>query len=208
MTTHILTVGEFGKAVADSLEELVGNITRTEIAGTAAAGEWPSADAYVLASWRPVPALARLVDSLTHAWRRPFLEIVMEGSTLRVGPMTAPGQSACYTCFASRRLQHSRTPDWDLALERHYDEDSRRGPAGFLKPFASIAATQAATFLSGPTPGKVWRLDLILRNVSYTEVVGVHGCPRCGLGRDESSRSYRDLQADVLRLRREAAAHA
>ena len=203
MHIHVLAAGEFGGEVAARLSGLLSHVTTTPLAGLeGSAAYWPAADAYVIAAWRPVPALCRLIDELAHSWKRPFVPVVADGSLLRVGPVVVPQKGPCHGCYEKRRLQHSRTADWDKAVTRHYDSSPEHGPKGFLAPVASIAAIQTARTLRDleQAAGSVWTLDVVTRAVSLTSVVGVHGCPRCGLRRDESNRSFQTLQSEVLQL--------
>lgn len=202
---HVLSVGDFGYDVARRLASSLGSVTHTSFEGapSSAPAYWPSAGAYVLAAWRPVPRLTGTLDHLCHAWRRPFLPAILEGSRLRLGPAVVPGAGACYRCYELRRLQHSKSPQVERALDRHYDENPQSGPQGHLKIFAGIAATRLEQWITalGHDPasiaGRIWSLDVLSRQVATSRVLGVHGCARCGLGRDEATRGHKPLTDDL-----------
>jgi hypothetical protein len=48
--------------------------------------------------------------------------------------------------------------------------------------------------------GQVWLLNTNQRGAVSSEVVGIHGCPRCGLKRDEATRSFLALRREVADL--------
>jgi bacteriocin biosynthesis cyclodehydratase domain-containing protein len=145
---------------------------------------------------------------MSHAWRTPFIEAVMETPQLRVGPVVVPGKGACHACAERRALQHSPRPNEHRALREFYDANPEQGPQGFLPAFAEIAAVRLAQFVRqiGKDPvsvaGQVWRLNTIHRETVGSKVVGVHGCPRCGLKRDEATRSFASLRYEVAGLLR------
>ncbi len=205
---HVLSVGPFGRAVAEALNGLLPGVieTRVEENYSAHPASWPTAQVHLLAAWRPVPRLSRACDEMSHAWRTPFIEAVMETPNLRVGPVVVPGAGACHACAERRALQHSPRPDEHRALREYYDANPQQGPQGFLPAFAEIAAVRLAQFLrqlkSDPASvaGQVWRMNTIHRETVSSKVVGVHGCPRCGLKRDEAMRSFAALRREVADL--------
>jgi bacteriocin biosynthesis cyclodehydratase domain-containing protein len=205
---HILTVGEFGRAVAATLRGLLEDVceTRADEGYSVYPAQWPIAQVRLLAAWRPTPGLSRACDEMSHAWRTPFIEAVMETPNLRVGPVVAPGLGACHGCAERRALQHSPRPGEHAALRDFYEANPGQGPRGFLPAFAEIAAVRLAQFVRrvnrdpAAAAGHVWRMNTILRETTSGVVVGIHGCPRCGLKRDESTRSYAALRRELADL--------
>jgi bacteriocin biosynthesis cyclodehydratase domain-containing protein len=205
---HIHTVGSFGEKTGALLRELwqdsLGTVCLENHEPSAA--DWPKADVFVLAAWRPVPHLCRLFEEISYASRTPFIPITMEPPHLQVGPVVAPGFGACYTCFEKRVLQHSVRRDAETALRHFYESHRNSGPKGFLVPFAEIAAARLIQILSmlqtDPVSvgGAVWRFDTMTRRVVRGETVGIHGCIRCGLGTDEERRSFSLLHSELERL--------
>ncbi len=199
-TIHVISAGAFGRAVAASLRTLVPHTIETSLEPSAFhPSRWPVARMHLLAAWRPVPAVSRTLDEMSHAWRTPFIEAVMDTPFLRVGPIVVPGSGACHACAERRALQHSPRPREHQAVREHYDAHPQQGPHGFLPAFAAIAAARLADAVRdldrdpAAAAGRVWRMHMIQRDTTSATVVGIHGCPRCGLGRDEATRS-------VLRL--------
>lgn len=204
-TVHLLSVGAFGQAVATTLQSLLPQVSETRLDqyGQTHPMLWPTADVHLLAAWRPVPTLSRLLDEMSHAWRTPFIEAVMETPSLRVGPVVVPGESACYGCFTKRSLQHAQRPTEYQALRDYYDTNAKEGPQGFVPAFADIAAIRLAQMVEQlereplSIAGRVWHLNLMQRDTAQATVVGVHGCARCGLGRDEALRSFAALRQEL-----------
>jgi bacteriocin biosynthesis cyclodehydratase domain-containing protein len=205
---HILSVGAFGQAVAGALKRLVAGVYETRVDGghLTYPALWPTAQVHLLATWRPMPRLSRACDEMSHAWRAPFIEAVLETPNLRVGPVVVPGVGACHACAERRALQHSPRPIEHIALREFYDANPQQGPQGFLPGFPEIAAVRLAQFMrqirSEPAAvaGRVWRMNTIHRETVSSMVVGVHECPRCGLKRDESTRSFAALHREVTDL--------
>src|SRR5690349_13762380 len=94
---HIVSVGPFGAAVADSLRKVLDNVIETPSGsgGLASPAYWPAARINLLAAWRPVPQLDRLLEEVSYAWKKPFIPAIIENGSLRIGPVLVPGKSAC-----------------------------------------------------------------------------------------------------------------
>ena len=99
--------------------------------------------------------------------------------------LVVPGFGACHACAERRAVQHSPRPEEHRALREFYDANPQQGPQGFLPVFAEIAAVRLAQFVRqlegdpAAVAGRVWLLNTIHRYAVSSEVVGVHGCPRC-----------------------------
>ena len=207
---HVLTVGPFGQAAGIVLRDLLPRVALTHCTAHEGMNSsyWPDACLRLVVSWRPSPALLELVNRLSFAWNIPFIPAVLDGPELVIGPVTIPGLSACHRCYERRVLQHCTRPEARAALLRHYDSNPESGPEGHLDVFADLAAARLAQLVgqvqSAPDQiaGKIWQFDLIRRLSTMSTVVGVHGCPYCGLQRDERSRSYSMLRAEVEALLR------
>jgi bacteriocin biosynthesis cyclodehydratase domain-containing protein len=200
---QLFTVGPFGAAAARSLRELTGPRPVTPLAGPADLPAKPDGDGYVLFAWRPAPAIEDALDALAHRHRVPWLPVVIEHPHLRVGPAVAPGRGPCAGCFTRRRAQHSRSAEADAALATRYDTDVTAGPAGYPPTLPDLAAALAAHTIDriaadpAGVAGAVRRIDLLSGHPDTGQVTGVHGCARCGTGRDESDRSWRELLRDL-----------
>lgn len=202
----VTPVGPFGHAVAEWLRDLCSDV---EIAGTGtvvrprvpdpAAPTRPRLN--VLAAWRRVPQLEREFDAESFRSGQPWLPVILDHPVLEIGPLIVPGAGPCHGCYRGRLAQHDPARAVHAAVDRHYDADAAAGPAGYLPSTALFAAAAAADIVDRmgaaleSEAGRVRQLDVPTQQLQSGRVVGVHGCPRCGAGRDETTRSYERLPA-------------
>ncbi len=193
---EIVAIGPFGDHVARVLAELRPGVRRVDDAGIGG----PVA-VRVLAAWRPVPALAGEVDARSRREGVAFLPVIAEPPRIVVGPVSVPSWPGCWACYHRRVLQHDPRPAESRTLLAFYDAHPEAGPAGYLPVLADLAAARAAAMLRrlerapGEVAGRVWQMNVLTPRPSEGTVVGVHGCPSCGLGRNEEERSSAELQA-------------
>ena len=204
---HVLSVGAFGQAVAQYLRTFQPDILQTTLVN----GELPGSDVdqggriTVVAAWRPVPNICEFFDGLSHRWRRPFVSLILDSNVLRLGPIVVPGLGGCWNCWHKRFLQHAPWPNEQSEMLRFYASNAEIGPAGYLEPFAMIGATRVSHFIdaldsSTATPGQVWQMDIMTREIRTTTVIGVHNCPRCGLHRPLPTSTFSEMQAELAHL--------
>ncbi|MET9428907.1 MULTISPECIES: TOMM precursor leader peptide-binding protein [unclassified Streptomyces] len=177
--------GPFGRSVARLLARTTGGRDLTADLppdGDPCAAFDSAPSAVVLALWRPAPALCERVDERSHATGIPWLSVVLEPSTLQVGPLVVPGAGPCHRCLEERRTQHDRHWPETAALHAAYDRDPRCGPRGHLPQHVTTAAGLAATVLSRPRDHVGQVLTARLRGVSVRRdrLLACHGCARCG----------------------------
>ncbi|GIE76454.1 hypothetical protein Aph02nite_24040 [Actinoplanes philippinensis] len=199
-------LGPFGYAVAERLRDLCRDV---DIAGIDATGAVtavrPAPDREdrldVLVAWRRAPAIEQEFDDVAFRTGRPWLPVVLDHPVLEIGPLVVPGEGACHGCYRRRIAQHDTARTIRAAVDRHYDTDPQAGPAGYLTATALFAAASVAEIVDrfraapGDEAGRVRQIDVPTQQLRSGRVVGVHGCPRCGSGRDETTRSYDRLPA-------------
>jgi len=205
----VTPVGPFGYAVAERLRDLCHDV---EVAGAGATGtvvrprvpdpaQPPGPQLNLLVAWRRVPQLEREFDEESFRSGQPWLPVVLDHPVLEIGPVVVPGAGACHGCYRGRLAQHDAARAVRAAVDRHYDADTTAGPAGYLPSTALFAAAAAAEVVDrlraapDSEAGRVRQIDVPTQQLRSGRVVGVHGCPRCGLGRDETTRSYERLPA-------------
>ena len=107
---HVLSIGGFGRAVAQHLKSLRRDVVETTISGDVLPlpEVWPRAKALVVASWRPAPNIFELAEDLSYRWRLPFVPAFVEGNWLRVGPLVVPGHGSCWSCWVGLPLLRMR----------------------------------------------------------------------------------------------------
>ena len=197
----VTPVGPFGLAVADRLRDLCPDV---EIAGTGTGvvrPRPPEPRLTVLAAWRRMPRLAREFDEEAFRTGRPWLPVTIDHPVLEIGPVVVPGTGPCHGCYRDRTAQHDPAREFRATVDAHFDQDPAAGPAGYLPSTALLAAAVvldiAERLRTAPEDeaGRVRQIDVPTQAVCSGRVVGVHACPRCGLGRDETTRSFDRLPA-------------
>jgi bacteriocin biosynthesis cyclodehydratase domain-containing protein len=190
---------EFGAAVGDELQRRLGDRAVRHDGGVAG-GQLPIAACYVAVAGRPLPTELEALDEAAFAWRCRLIAVTVEHPYLRLGPIVVPGAGACYHCYAARLQQHSPTPEYAEAVLAHFRAPDARSFPGHLPPLASFVATWLDRTLAeleldpGRLAGRIQQLHLLNLHLLDGRAVGVHGCRRCGLGRDERRRSVDELE--------------
>jgi bacteriocin biosynthesis cyclodehydratase domain-containing protein len=195
----VCPVGPFGHAVADRLRELRDDVHITNEVDVDDGP--PGSRLRLLAAWRRTPALEQAFDEESFRSGRPWLPVTLDHPALEIGPLVVPGFGACHGCYRRRIAQHDPAGAVSSAVGRHYDEHADAGPAGYLPSTALLAAAAAAEMVDRlrvapeAEAGRVLQIDVPTQRLRSGRAVGVHGCRRCGLGRDETTRSYERLPA-------------
>jgi bacteriocin biosynthesis cyclodehydratase domain-containing protein len=197
----VTPVGPFGHAVADRLRDLC---TDVEIAGTGAGvvrPRVPEPRLNLLIAWRRVRRMEPEFDEEAFRTGQPWLPVILDHPVLEIGPVVVPGVGPCHGCYRGRMAQHDPAGAFRATVDAHYDDDPSAGPGGYLPSTALFAAATVADVVdrlrTAPEQeaGRIRQLDVPTQALWSGRVVGVHGCPRCGLGRDETTRSYDRLPA-------------
>ena len=207
---HVIGAGPFGGAVAEAIlaarPEASATLAQRDLGPDRADGPGavlPPAAGYVLAAGCPMPGYAAALDQVAFEQGVSWLPVIVEHPLLRIGPAVVPGVGACYGCWRRRLRQHAVAPDLEAALERAYRHATVERQAGHLPAAARLAAAVALDVverLAHDAPGETGRvrqMDLLTRQLTTGKALGVHGCPRCGLGRDERDRSHASLLAEL-----------
>jgi len=198
---HIIGAGRWGHEVAYLLSARTPMplVTLIDLDTSAAEVDLPPARVRVLAAGRAMPALAEALDDSAHQSKSPWLPVVLTHPHLQIGPAVAPGRGACFGCWQRRLRQHAPAPEVDAALQRYYEDHATALPYGHLPPSAELAASMALSVIDrlvcdpGAEAGWLRQINLVSRHMSKGRGVGVHGCVRCGLGRNEPGRSHERL---------------
>jgi bacteriocin biosynthesis cyclodehydratase domain-containing protein len=206
-TIHVLSIGDFGRAVAAHLKALGPRVLETVVNDHTVPLPhlWPLCDVIVLAGWRSSPNLCELVEELSYARQWPFVPVFQVAGLLRLGPVVVPGEGPCWTCWTQRLKQHAEWPDAEAALLEHYARQADAGPRGFLEPFALMAAARLSQTIQQLSTrqaiaGQVWQIHMLTREITRSQVIGIHGCARCGLHRAESARSFDPMREELAYL--------
>lgn len=144
----------------------------------------PDGDAFVVAvpSADEVPFLD-LQNRVALERRSPWLQLLpFDGRFSVVGPLYLPGQSACRTCFVTRRASCSGfEEDFDL-VEREPIRAAAPLPLELVA--ASLAALLTHRWLTSrdaSLPGRLYTLEAAtVVRLSHERVLRVPRCPDCG----------------------------
>ncbi|WP_436535065.1 TOMM precursor leader peptide-binding protein [Actinoplanes sp. HUAS TT8] len=153
----------------------------------------------LLAAWRRTPHLEHEFDEESHRTGRPWLPVILDHPMLEIGPVVVPGLGACQDCYRRRQAQHDNARVIRAAVGEYYDAHPDAGPDGYLPSTALLAAAAAADVVErlrddpAAEAGRIRQIEVPTQQMRAGRVVGVHGCPRCGTGRDETTRSYERL---------------
>jgi len=202
---HVVAVDGFGAEMAARLALLQpGGATVTS--GGAKDLDRPAQEAgmMVVAAARPIAHLCDTLDDLSFERGNPWMPVVHEEGGVTLGPLVVPGWGPCYGCYGRRVAQHAVDADIAQILADFYRVESNAGPAGFFPPAAVLAAAMTAEIvvrLEDPQSrevGQVRKLNLLGWETGTGRVVGIHGCRRCGQGRDESLRTIEALSSWIV----------
>ena len=194
---HVIWSGTFGKVVATDLGVLRSDCLSAVSAEDVAS--FPEARIRVLAAWRPVPRLCELLDEVSHESRCPFLPLISDATTLRLGPVIIPGKGSCWSCWIKRGRQHDPWVDRREALSQYYAVHPDKGPQGYLRPFAMMSAARLSAIINeidagSALGGYVWQVNMMTREITTCIAVGVHDCPRCGRQCPSATRSFAEMK--------------
>jgi bacteriocin biosynthesis cyclodehydratase domain-containing protein len=159
----------------------------------------------VLALWRPSMSLCERADELAFQHRVPWLAITLEHFAIRVGPLVRPPAAPCYRCYRRRRRQHESQYQATIALHQAYEADPRCGPGGYLphqaRLVAGVALAAISEIIDGPPdqaagrPAHVLTVQALAADITVSEVIACHACPRCGHPEDRQGNPGRILDA-------------
>ncbi|MFZ4246355.1 TOMM precursor leader peptide-binding protein [Streptomyces griseoincarnatus] len=177
-TVSLFSGGHFGHRVNEVVASTLSapRTTRAVKVEEAFAG---LPDVVVAALWRADHNLCEHADRLAHDLGVPWLPVVQDNASLRVGPLVVPGAGPCFRCFDRRAIQHD--PHWESSsvVRAAYEQDPELGPAGFLPHHARVAGGLAADLVQRVTTGYVITVRLPDLSFSRDLVVAEHACHRC-----------------------------
>ena len=179
----ILSAGSFGRAVGEFISARAPSARLAAMPAdvTAIDGLIDGAAFVAVAAWRPYHAAFEHIDDLCFDRRLGWSLAELHGQRLTLGPCVVPGAGACYHCYRQRWNVHHPAPDRELVLEEAYARNPDMGPAGFIAPLVAIAGAALLQDAAGgaAAAGRLRLVDVLTGSMLATEVIGVHGCPRC-----------------------------
>ena len=197
---HLLAVDDFGSLLATRLQRLSSSWLVTRFEPQSLTDNIPSQSSLiVVAAAHPIPSICEELDEVCFARSIPWIPVVQEEAGITIGPIVLPGAGPCYGCYFRRLAQHALDADVLQTATAFYRRQPCASPAGFFPPAASLAAGAIADIVERlakdqfAEAGQVRRFNILGWETMTSRVIGIHGCPRCGRGRNEGLRSTAEL---------------
>jgi bacteriocin biosynthesis cyclodehydratase domain-containing protein len=192
---NVLAIDDFGAQVGARLQSIVPTCDNIANPGREFGEHISSANLVVVAAAKPVPSVWDELDHGCFERRISWIPVLHDCGAVTIGPLVAPGVGPCHRCYLRRAMQHSVDWEIDQAVMDFYRANPTSAPAGYLPPAASLAASVIAEIVNRlrhgdfNDVGQVKHFDLLEWQVTSDRVLGIHGCNRCGLRRDDSART-------------------
>jgi bacteriocin biosynthesis cyclodehydratase domain-containing protein len=201
----VLTAGRFGEAVGRAIVRRRPDARVTPLLDARdRLGDAIGDASYVaVALWRPYVGDCERLDALCAERGIRWSSAHVDGEVISCGPLVVPGAGPCYTCYRRRLLSHHKAADREMALRRVLENDPRIGSEGFVPAMVQIAAGALLEDADAPSAeaGRLRMVDVLNGTVLETEVIGVHGCPRCAPpGPEPGARFVEALIPELTRL--------
>lgn len=200
---QIYNYGYFGQAVYDELVNQSGEKTTVpsliQIELNQRMETWfnPNEKLHVLISDYPLVNKAKEMENRVFDTGGVLIPIMIDYPYLTIGPVVQNGTEGCFHCFIDRSRQHDRNAHLQKELTEYYENNqSVHHRSSFYPTDSILVAHFLINLLKGKIEnnlGKVRRLNVYNRTSYYVDVIGVHGCKRCGMKVDEKERSFAEL---------------
>jgi bacteriocin biosynthesis cyclodehydratase domain-containing protein len=148
----------------------------------------------VLALDSPRPGIMDRINRLSQDMKIPLLHSAIRGKEGIVGPLVAPGKTACLMCHHLRVIRNGSFYDEYIQWERWIETEGKRkhSPSPSLGPFTGIIAGMAAlevvkkvtSFYEPALYGKFLAVNAMTLEVIPHRILRVPRCPGCGKLRD------------------------
>jgi hypothetical protein len=207
MKTHIFINGPLALEITQQIIKLQSDITYSAIDQT---NFLPYIDQveliYVISDNPCVKFCKKINDYCSEKNNISFIPIIVDQPFLTIGPIRLSKTDSCYHCYIERTMQHSPTPIVTERVWDFYEKNPNTYPLGHHPSEPSTIANLIVGHSMNEfesIKGKLFQLNLITREIIPSQVISVHGCKRCGLGRDEKTRGYEELQGLLFKVKEE-----
>lgn len=146
------------------------------------------------------PLVPKILNRVTRRLCVPWLNAMLDGPFIHIGPLTNLPSGACYECFETRVLMNLRNAESYVRFKSAFA--TREMVLGTLPVLpvldsivCSLTAFEIMNFqLAGRcfTQGKVLSIHLPTMETAFNDVLQMPGCPGCGpvAGRDDEALSF------------------
>ncbi|WP_077706052.1 hypothetical protein [Virgibacillus dokdonensis] len=203
MNIHMFTNGPLSKEVSQILKKNISTTTSIEISEAIILNnpDLEAAELIVVISDNPCVSFCKKISDYSYKEKKIFVPIIIDQPNVIIGPIWRSAEDACYHCYIDRILQHSPVSQVLKEVWQFYDHNLQTFSTGYHPSEPSFLASWLLGNLSNcfsDVRGQVIQLNLVTREPISSQVIGVHGCPRCGLGREEKTRGYIHIQEELF----------
>jgi hypothetical protein len=198
MRIQIIGIGHFTRDVCRFFKENTAvDLLVTEVKeGYPTQEELIEADLFVVISSQLCVEFCKRVENYSYSINAKFLPIIVNQPMITIGPLSNTEEGACFHCFSDRVLQHSPIAAVQRSVNVFYDGQITSSNIGHhpvdVTMFGNWLLFTIEENLKS-LEGRVINFNMYSRYGYQSEVVGVHGCDRCGT-QDEENRSYKALE--------------
>lgn len=203
---HICAVGNFGCAIAAYLQLYTPVLDRSESPDMKSLMSMPVPDASINIVAVATPELSECAEVARRFYSGLgiLVPVVLRTGALSVGPLKGTQTAgACWTCAERRYKQHllrGGTAISDAATKSDSPQSVRLSHHILLLVASGLSHLIHEMDQGRAPSGIAWSLDLQTNNLVGTEIEGIHHCPVCGLNRQPSEMSTKQLRAHLSSL--------
>ena len=187
---RLLTHGEMGSLVAESMDRVGATFDRIEIGGPddVAALDLSETEFIVYLSDRHAPRIATRLNRRCLEAEVPWLVGQVNGFDAIVGPTMIPGETACYQCYLDRVSANAGDEGYPLYYEgsKHVAADSVFHPLRYVaEAYVCVELAHVRQFGQGFTVERTFALDGTDMTTRVDDVLKAPRCEECADVRDK-----------------------
>lgn len=205
-SVHLYAVGAFGSSVASVLRVYIPDLTQTNMSSLGDQIHQPIRRSIftVIAVEAPSDEDSAAFSLLCHANNVNLIPLVLQPECLLFGPVNRTRGGPCWSCAMRRYNQYTPPNDaGTTSTGRTQRESQQCGIVDRMILMLVASAIYHISFMSRLQTlpaGRIWRMDLRSREIVSHNVVGIHRCLQCGLGRDGGQVSTKEMRDSVSYL--------
>lgn len=199
MKIQLFSLGRFADEIASFLDRNMDNIQITRISGIYPEFELEllqDAELFIVLSSQPCVDLCKNLEKHAYSIGAKFFPVIANQPMVTIGPLSNTDEGACYHCFVDRVLQHSPIAAVQNSVNEYYNHNMIPSNNGFHPADVSMFGNWLLYTLEhnlGSLEGQIFNFNTYSRYGYKSNVIGVHGCERCGT-QNEAARSYMTLE--------------
>jgi hypothetical protein len=197
MRIQLVSIGKFTEEISSFIKENTRDILITQVND-----EYPEleelieADLFIVLSSQPCVEFCKKVENYSYSINAKFLPIIVNQPMITIGPLSNVEDGACFHCFIDRVMQHSPIAAVQNSVSKYYNDHIISLSTGYHPADVTMIGNWLIYTIEHNVnilEGKIINFNMYSRYGYKSEIVGVHGCERCGT-QDELNRSYKSLE--------------